>query len=291
MKKVLLYLFILALPFAGIAQKSQRYKIALIDLMLLKRQKLSALPLAKELNADGIEIDMGGLGNRETFDNKLTIDSVRTQYLQKAKELNLEIPSLAMTGYYAQSFCGREQYKASIADCIATMKQMNVKTAFLPLGIQCDLKKNPEKRPSVVARLKEAGMMAQDAGVVIAIETALSAKEEVALLKEIGSPAIRIYFNFSNPLKEGRDLHKELRILGAKNIAMIHCTNKDSVWLQNDPQLDLYRVKKTLDQMKWCGWLVVERSRDAQYPRDVKYNYGANVSYLKKVFQSQTAKH
>jgi len=291
MKKVLLYLFILALPFAGIAQKSQRYKIALIDLMLLKRQKLSALPLAKELNADGIEIDMGGLGNRETFDNKLTIDSVRTQYLQKAKELNLEIPSLAMTGYYAQSFCGREQYKASIADCIATMKQMNVKTAFLPLGIQCDLKKNPEKRPAVIARLKEAGKMAQDAGVVIAIETALSAKEEVALLKEIGSPAIRIYFNFSNPLKGGRDLHRELRILGAKNIAMIHCTNKDSVWLQNDPQLDLYKVKKTLDQMKWRGWLVVERSRDAQHPRDVKYNYGANVAYLKKVFQSQTAKH
>jgi hypothetical protein len=34
--------------------------------------------------------------------------------------------------------------------------------------------------------------------VVIGIETALSAKEEVALLKEIGSPeAIRFIFNFS----------------------------------------------------------------------------------------------
>ncbi|WP_018629972.1 sugar phosphate isomerase/epimerase family protein [Niabella aurantiaca] len=285
MKKVLLYLFILTLPLAGIAQKSQRYKIALIDLMLLKRQKLSALPMAKELNADGIEIDMGGLGNRETFDNKLAVDSIRGQYLQKAKELGLEIPALAMTGYYAQSFCGREHYKESITDCIATMKKMRVKTAFLPLGIQCDLKKYPEKRPAVVARLKEAGQMAQEAGVVIAIETALSAKEEVALLKEIGSPAIKIYFNFSNPLKEGRDLRKDLRILGAKNIAMIHCTNKDSVWLQNDPQLDLYKVKKTLDKMKWSGWLVVERSRDAQHPRDVKYNYGANVAYLKKVFQ------
>ncbi|MBO9593191.1 MAG: sugar phosphate isomerase/epimerase [Niabella sp.] len=285
MKKIFLYILILALPLASMAQKQQRYKIALIDLMLLKRQKLSALPLAKELNADGIEIDMGGLGNRTTFDNKLAIDSIRAQYLQKAKELNLEIPSLAMTGYYAQSYCGREHYKESIADCIATMKQMNVKTAFLPLGIQCDLKTNPEKRPAVVARLKEAGKIAQDAGVVIAIETALSAKEEIALLKEIGSPAIKIYFNFSNPLKEGRDLYKELRILGAKNIAMIHCTNKDSVWLQNDPQLDLYKVKKTLDKMKWSGWLVVERSRDAQSPRDAKYNYGANVAYLKKVFQ------
>jgi sugar phosphate isomerase/epimerase len=165
------------------------------------------------------------------------------------------------------------------------MKLMNIKTAFLPLGVQCDLKKNPTVRDSVVARLKVAGKMAQDAGVVIGIETALSAKEEVQLLKEINSPAIKIYFNFSNPLKEGRDLINELKVLGKDRICMIHATNKDSVWLQNDPQIDMYKVKKALDEMGWSGWLVVERSRDATKPRDVKGNYGANTAYLKKVFQ------
>ena len=84
---------------------------------------------------------MGGLGTRPTFDNQLLTDSVRNKFLQTAKDNNVEIFSLAMTGYYAQSFCGREEYKRSIEDCIKTMKLMNVKTAFLPLGIQCDLKK------------------------------------------------------------------------------------------------------------------------------------------------------
>src|SRR6187551_2719751 len=82
-----------------------RYKVAVIDLMILKRQKLGAFQLTREIGADGVEVDMGGLGNRPTFDNKLLIDSVRQQFLDKAKELNLEIPSIAMTGYYAQSFC------------------------------------------------------------------------------------------------------------------------------------------------------------------------------------------
>lgn len=262
-----------------------KYKIGLIDLMLLKRQKLSALPLAHELGADGIEVDMGGLGNRPTFDNKLLIDSVRGQYMETAKKLNIEMFSLAMTGYYAQAFCSREEWKRSIEDCITTMKLMDIKTAFLPLGVNCDLNKNPELRPAIVSRLKEVGTMAEKAGVTVAIETALSAFGEVALLKEIGSPAIKIYFNFSSPLKEGRDLHSELRILGRDRIAMIHATNKDSVWLQNDPQIDLYKVKQTLDEMGWRGWLVVERSRDATQPTNVKYNYGANVAYLKKVFQ------
>jgi sugar phosphate isomerase/epimerase len=268
-----------------LAKKNQRYKIGLIDLMLLKRQKLGAITLTGQLKADGVEVDMGGLGTRPTFDNQLLIDSVRNKFLQTAKENEVEIFSLAMTGYYAQSFCNREAYKKSIEDCITTMQLMHVKTAFLPLGVQCDLKKNPPVRDSVVARLKVAGKMAQDAGVVIGIETALSAKEEVQLLKDINSPAIKIYFNFSNPLKEGRDLITELKILGKERICMIHATNKDSLWLENDPQIDMYKVKQTLDDMGYTGWLVIERSRDAKKPSDTKYNYGANTAYLKKVFQ------
>lgn len=270
---------------SGRTKSDQRYKIGLIDLMLLKRQKLGAIPLTAQLKADGVEVDMGGLGNRPTFDNQLLIDSVRNRFLKTAKENNVEIFSLAMTGYYAQSFCGREEYKRSIEDCIKTMQLMNVKMAFLPLGVQCDLKNKPKVRDSVVARLKVAGRMAEAANVVIGIETALSAKEEVQLLKEIGSAAIKIYFNFSNPLKEGRDLISELKILGKDRICMIHATNKDSVWLENDPQIDMYKVKKTLDEMGWRGWLVIERSRDAKKPSDTKYNYGANTAYLKKVFQ------
>ena len=268
------------------AKTNQRYKIGLIDLMLLKRQKLGAISLAKELGADGVEVDMGGLGNRPTFDNQLLIDSVRSQFLKTAKELGVEIFSLAMTGYYAQSFCNREEYIRSIEDCIATMKLMNVTTAFLPLGVQCDLKKNPRVRDSVITRLRMAGKMAERAGVVIGIETSLSAAEEVTLLKQIGSPAIKIYFNFSNPLKERRDLITELKILGKDRICMMHASNKDSVWLQNDPQINMVQVKQALDEMGWTGWLVVERSRDANKPRDVKGNYGANTSYLKKIFQN-----
>lgn len=267
------------------ARTNQRYKIGLIDLMLLKRQKLGAITLTAQLKADGVEVDMGGLGTRPTFDNQLLNDTVRNQFLKTAKENKVEIFCLAMTGYYAQSFCGREEYIRSIEDCIKTMKLMNVKYGFLPLGVQCDIKKNPSVRDSVVARLKVVGKMAEAAGVVISIETSLSAKEEVQLLKEIGSPNIKIYFNFSNPLKEGRDLISELKILGKDRISMIHATNKDSVWLQNDPQIDMYKVKKTLDDMGWSGWLVIERSRDAKKPTDTKYNYGANTAYLKKIFQ------
>lgn len=271
--------------FANEHHNKPRYKIAVVDLMILKRQKLGAFQLSKDIGADGLELDMGGLGNRDTFDSKLGDPLVRQQFLDKAKELNQEICSLAMTGFYAQSVATRPTYQRMIADCISTMKAMNVKVAFLPLGVQGDLIRFPELRPVLVERLKIAGKMAKKAGVVIGIETALDARAELQFLKDIGSSAIKSYFNFSNALKNGRDLHEELRILGKKNIIQIHCTNRDNVWLQNDPEIDMKAVKKTLDDMGWKGWLVVERSRDQKDPTNVKWNFTANTKYLKSVFQ------
>ncbi|WP_316829889.1 sugar phosphate isomerase/epimerase family protein [Pedobacter aquatilis] len=269
------------------AVPKSKYKIAVIDLMILKRQKISALPLAKEIGADGLELDMGGLGNRETFDNKLADPKILQEYLEKAKELNLEFCALAMTGFYAQSFATRPTYQKMIQDCLDTAKAMNIKVAFLPLGVQGDLVKNPELRTPIVERLKVAGKMASKAGVVIGIETSLDARGELQLLKEIGSRNVKSYFNFSNAVKNGRDLSEELRILGRKNIIQIHATNEDGVWLQHDPKIDLIKVKQTLDEMGWSGWLVVERSRDAAQPTNVKYNFSANTSYLKSVFQAR----
>ncbi|MGN6179665.1 MAG: sugar phosphate isomerase/epimerase family protein [Mucilaginibacter sp.] len=265
--------------------KRNRYKVAVVDLMILKRQKIGAFPLAKQLDADGLEVDMGGLGDRETFDNKLVIDSVRAQFLEKSKELNLEICSMGMTGFFAQSFAQRPTAVKAVDDCINTMKLMHVKVGFLPMGIQGDLLKNPELRPAIVERLKQVAKSAEAADVVIGIETSLPAKDELKLLKDVGSSAIKSYFNFANAVKYHRDINQELRTLGKKNIVMIHCTDEDGVWLQNDPQIDLKKIKATLDDMGWSGWLVIERSRDANDPRNVKKNFTANVAYVKSVFQ------
>ena len=265
--------------------KYQRYKVAVADIMILKRQKIGAFQLAKDLGADGVEVDMGGLGDRETFDNKLAIDSVREQFLTKSKELNVQICDLAMTGFYSQSFAQRPTAIKAVQDCINTAKQMGIKVCFLPLGVQGDLVKNPELRPAIVERLKAAGKIAAQAGIVIGIETSLDAKSELQLLKDVGSPAIKIYFNFANAVKNNRDIVQELEILGKANIVQIHCTNDDGVWLQNDPKIDMKKIKTTLDKMGWSGWLVIERSRDATDPKNVKKNFTANTTYVKSIFQ------
>ncbi|MFL9830178.1 sugar phosphate isomerase/epimerase family protein [Flavobacterium sp. ST-87] len=289
-RTIVLFLAVLAVTFnnevSAQSSKKQHYKVAVCDWMILKRQKLGSFELASQIKADGIELDMGGLGSRETFDSKLADPVEVKKFKDKSKEFNVGISSIAMSGFYGQSFAKRETVKKMVQDCIDAMKTMNVKVAYLPLGNQCDLKKFPELRPVIIERLRWAGKQVAKVGGVIAVETTLDAKAEKEFLKEIDCKRIKSSFNFSNAIENGKDIASELEILGKKNIAQIHASNTDGFWIQNDKAIDLPKIKSTLDKMKWKGWLIVERSRDTTDVYNVKRNYGANVAYLKKIFQN-----
>jgi sugar phosphate isomerase/epimerase len=264
---------------------NQRYKIAVCDWMILKRQKLGEFQLAKDIGADGVEVDMGPLGQRAMFANGLTNAATRQQFLDQAHELNLGIASIAMSGFYAQSFVQRTNVLQLVQDCIDTMLAMNVKVAFLPLGVNSDLLKHPNLRPQVVGRLRAVGKQAELAGVVIGVETELDADQQIKLLDEIGSPAIKIYYNLANAIQHQRDCVAELQKLGKDRVCQIHLSNQDAHWLQNDTLVNAPEIKSALDKMGWQGWLVIERSRDTNDVHNVKKNYSANAAYLKSIFQ------
>ena len=262
-----------------------RYKISVCDWMILKRQKIGSFELVHELGGDGVEIDMGGLGNRDAFDNKFREDHFVQLFKEKSKEFDVEISSLAMSAFYGQSFVGRSDYLSLVEDCILSMQKLDVKTAFLPLGVHGDLTKHPEIRPELVKRLKQVGKMAEDAGVIIGIQTSLDAAGEIQLLDDINSAAIKIYYKFQNALEGNRNICDELRLLGKERICQIHCTDTDGVTLPFNEKLDMKKIKAVLDEIGWEGWLVIERSRDKEDVRNVKKNYGTNIKYMKEIFQ------
>ena len=281
-------------PVGLMAQTSQRhtltsdrdrYRVAACDWMMLKRQKIGEFKLAREIGADGVEMDMGPLGQRPMFDNKLRDEHFQQLFRHTADSIGVKVPSMAMSGFFAQNFLKRDNYRELINDCLQSMDVMGAKVAFLPLGGSGnEWKEEGEARTELVRRLHEVGEMARLAGKVIAIRTQLDARANIKLLKEIDSEGIKIYYNLQDAVDNGRDPAKELKKLGRNRVAQIHASLTDSVTLDEDPRIDMYRVKKALDKMKWSGWLVVERSRNAKDVKNVKGNYGRNVAYLKKVF-------
>ena len=283
-------IFLVVLPLGMYAQQAdkQQYRVAACDWMMLKRQKLGEFQLAKDIGADGVEVDMGPLGQRVMFDNKLREPQFQQLFRRTADSLGIAVPSIAMSGFFAQSFLKRENYRDLVEDCLNAMDVMGARIAFLPLGGSGDeWKEAGEARREMVRRLHDVGEMAIARDKTIAIRTQMDARASLALLKEANSEGIKIYYNLQDAVDQGRCVVKELKTLGKENIAQIHASLTDSVTLDKDPRIDLRKVKKTLDKMKWRGWLVVERSRNAQDVRNVKGNFGTNVAYLKEIFQSK----
>jgi sugar phosphate isomerase/epimerase len=265
-----------------------QYRVAACDWMMLKRQKLGEFQLAKDIHADGVEVDMGPLGKRVLFENKLREPHFQQLFRRTADSLGVAVPSIAMSGFFAQSFLKRDNYKDLIEDCLKTMDVFGAKVAFLPLGGSGhEWKQAGEEHKEMVRRLHEVGEMASASGKTIGIRTQLDARTNIKLLDEVNSEGIKIYYNLQDAVDQGLDPSKELRLLGRERIAQIHASLTDSVTLDKDPRIDMHKIKKTLDKMKWSGWLVVERSRNAKDVRNVRGNFGTNVAYLKEIFSAQ----
>ena len=262
-----------------------RYKVSASDWMMLKRQTPGALTRASECGLDGVEVDMGPLGNRPDFENKLREDEFRTAYLKQANALNLALSSFAMSAFYGQPVADHPKAEQFCSDWIDLMPKIGTKVGFLPVIF----KKEDERGAAlakVVALFKKVAPKAEQAGVTIGLNTPLDAAANKKLLDDIGSPAVRIAYNCGEAIDANRHVYAELVALGKDRIAQVIPTLSDGVWLENDKRIDVPRLKRTLDEIGWSGWLVLQRSRDASKARDVKYNFGANAKYVKSIFQA-----
>lgn len=277
---------LLGMIIPSVVTLAQDRKVGVCDWMILKRQRPGEFTLAKHVCADGVELDMGGLGKRDSFDNKLRDDAQVAIFRQTADSVKIEIGAIAMSGFYGQSFINKKSYKWLIEDCLNTMDKMgDVKVAFLPLG-GCgnDWTTDKKKYSQVVKRLREVGKMAAARGKVIGIDTPLDAEGNLKLLKDIKSNGIKIFYKWQTAIENGLDICADIKKLGKDNICAFHASNTDGAWLKNDKALNVPAIKATLDEMGWNGWLFVERSRDTTMVKNVKRNYGENARYLKDVF-------
>ena len=92
--------------------------------MILKRQKIGSFQLVHELKGDGVELDMGSLGKRERFDNKLSEPHFQQLIRETAQKFQVEVSTIAMSGFYGQSILERTNYKELVRVCLDAMQVM-----------------------------------------------------------------------------------------------------------------------------------------------------------------------
>jgi L-ribulose-5-phosphate 3-epimerase len=261
------------------ADTTRRFKIGACDWSIGRGGQLSALNLAKEIGLDGVQVSFSKPGGQ--YD--LRKEDVRRQYQEAAEKHGVEIASLAMGVLNNVPYSSDRDAERWVEECIEVMPKLQQKIVLLAFFGRGDIKGKPERQKEVIRRLKKVAPKAEEAGVVLGLETWLSADEHQRVLDAVGSPAVQVYYDTANMEKQGYDIYKEIRQLGRERICEFHC--KENGFLLGEGRVDFRGVKNAIDDIGYSGWLVIESA--VGNGKSVQDSYVHNQKYLRSVFQQR----
>jgi L-ribulose-5-phosphate 3-epimerase len=260
------------------ADSKRTFKIGACDWSLQRRHELSALEVAKEIGLDGVQVSFGEPG----IPYDLRKAEVRRRYQEAASRLQVEVASLAMGVLNEKPYASDPESEKWVSDCIEVMAQMKQKIVLVAFFGKGDIKNKPNEQKAVIQRLKKAAPLAEKAGVILAIESWMNSEEHLRILDAVASPAVQVYYDVCNMTVQGYDIFRDMRRLGREHICEIHI--KENGFLLGQGTINLKKVKETLDDLGWNGWLIIEGAM--LKGKTVVDCYRQNLSYLRTLFPS-----
>ncbi|MFH1919091.1 MAG: sugar phosphate isomerase/epimerase family protein [Planctomycetota bacterium] len=261
------------------ADEKRLFKIGACDWSIGKAGQPGALELAKQIGLDGVEVTFGPPGGEHDLRN----EEVRREYLDAAQKHDVEIASLAMGVLNRVPYSSDPNAEQWVRECVEVMPKLKQKVVLVAFFGAGDIKGKPDLQEEVIRRLKRVAPAAEEAGVVLGVESWLDAADHLRILDAVGSPAVQVYYDVANMENQGYDLYQEIRRLGRDRICQIHC--KENGFLLGKGRVDFVKVKQSLDEIGWTGWLIVE---GAVGPGMKMFDsYVLNQKHLRSIFPTR----
>ena len=260
------------------AASGRRFKIGACDWSLGKMADPEAFALAKQIGLDGVQVSLGTAAD----DMKLRQAPVQKRFKEAAKAADMRIASLAIGELNSIPYKSDTRTIAWVRDSIEAAHALGVRVVLLAFFGNGDLKGDAAGRREVILRLKEVAPQAKKAGVVLGIESWLSAREHMDILEQVGSPAVQVYYDVCNSTDRGYDIYGEIRRLGSKHICEIHAKENGSLLGQG--HVDFKQVRAVLDEIGYSGWIQIEGAVPAGKP--LLDSYKENCKFLRETFNA-----
>ncbi len=257
------------------ASQNRHFKLGACDWSIGKMGDPGAFAVAKQIGLDGVQVSLGTAAN----DMHLRQAAVQKQYKEAARAAGLSVASLAIGELNNVPYKSDPRTVGWVSDSIEVCQALGVSTVLLAFFGNGDLKGDQAGKDEVVRRLKEVAPKAQKAGVMLGIESWLSADEHLDILDRVGSPAVQVYYDVCNSNDRGYDIYREIRKLGRKRICEVHA--KENGALLGQGKVDFKRVRDALDEIGYKGWVQIEGAVPAGQP--MLESYQANCKFLRGV--------
>ena len=252
-------------------------KFGVCDWTIGKTGDPAALELASKLGLEGVQVSL----NIKNGSLELGQAALQKSYLDLARKHGLAIASFAIGDLNNLPFKSDPRAEQWLEQSIDICRAMDVKVVLVPFFGKGDLRNDPKGMEEVIERLKRIAPKAEKAGVILALESWLSAEDHLKIIKDVGSPAVQVYYDVGNSQEAGYDIFKEIRLLGDR-ICQFHA--KDYKALYGQGSMDFKAVRKAMEDIGYRGWFVLEGT---ELPLGIEKSVRYDLDYLKAVFSAR----
>ncbi len=257
------------------AAPAKRFSIGACDWSIGQMGNLEAMQTAAKIGLDGVQLSLGTAANNMQLRNK----KLQQSYKDAAKENGVQIGGLAIGELNRVPYKSDPRTDQWVSDSIDTAKALGVKSILLAFFNEGDLRNDPAGQKVVIEKLQKVAPKAEKAGVLLGIESWLSAKEHMNIINSVGSKSVKVYYDVCNSNQMGYNIYDEIRWLGKENICEFHC--KENGYLLGQGKVDFAEVRKAIDDIKYTGWLQIEGAVPEK--QDMLESYIKNLNYLRSV--------
>ena len=261
------------------------FPIGATDWSIGAKQNITAFENAKKIGLEGIQASFSTPGSEYDLRDK----KVREQYYRRSDETGVRIASLGMGILNSKPLSTHPEAIGWVGDAIDTLAKMKKERPCLAPNVcllaffsKGNINGEPQLMKAVANKLKTVMRRAEDAGVLLGIESLMSADDHLKVMDAVGSKSLQVYYDTANSNRMGYNIYEETVRLGANRICQIHC--KENGAHLGEGIIDFPRYKTCLDKIGYKDWLIIEGATPKR--ADVQQAYRKNFQYLDKVFRS-----
>ncbi|SFD02914.1 sugar phosphate isomerase/epimerase family protein [Spirosoma endophyticum] len=238
--------------FSHSTNASARFKIGACDWSIGPAGDINSFAVAKKIGLDGVQLSLNTKADHE----HLRRPDIQRAFKEAAQRAGVSIGGLAIGLLNEIPYKSDPRTDQWVQDSVEVASALGVKNILLAFFSNNDLRGDPKGRQVVIDKLKAVAPKAQKAGVVLGIESWLSAPEHLSILDAVASPAVQVYYDVCNSTVGGYDIFNEIRELGKDRICEVHLKEND--YLLGHGKVDLVKVRQALDDIGYSGWLHME---------------------------------
>lgn len=267
---------------AGLAGRRQkqaaagRFNLGACDWSMGMRGRTGAMALARQLGIDGVQVSMGSVDN----DLQLRQPEVQRSYREAATASGVRVGGIALDVLNQVPYKSDPRTEQWVSDSIDCARSLDVRVVLLAFFERGDLRNDAEGQVEVIRRLARVAPKAEKRGVILGIESWLSAAEHLRIIEAVGSPNVQVYYDVANSTERGYDIAAEIRQLGRTRICEFHA--KENGFLLGQGRIDFSAVRQAMDDIGYSGWIQIEGAVPKGQP--MLESYIENVRFMRARF-------